>query len=301
MWTPRPKWALLGAGLLLTFLLVLSVSLQTGRATSLRRNSPTTAVTITPATVIPTPPAIPPTPIPTLEAVSYPQMLAIYKEVLETSKSAVESSHNMLGRVVTWTTILFGILTAAGVGILWRIWKDVGELEARANEFRIDLEKTRKFNEELKNSAKEQEETLKERSKEVERLSASLVQLQEELLDTRKRASLVQSDLTPIVPRLQTLANVEVYAMRLFSTDREISRVAKRTLIELSRDEDPVVRRECVRVFGAMPDYPECFADLQDPLIISRLQQMALRDPERGVQLEARLALKKLGVDLGEE
>ena len=44
--------------------------------------------------------------------------------------------------------------------------------------------------------------------------------------------------------------------------------------------------------------YLECFIDLQDPLIISRLQKMALKNPERGVQLEARLALNKFGVDL---
>lgn len=89
--------------------------------------------------------------------------------------------------------------------------------------------------------------------------------------------------------------------MRLFSTDNRISRAARRTLIELSKDKDPVVRRECVRVFGAMPDYPECFIDLQDPLIVSRLREMVLKDPERGVRLEAKLTLRKLEVDLGDE
>ena len=295
------KGALLGVGLLLvSFLLMLSVLLQTGQAAPLRQGGLTPT---TPTTTIPTPKPLPAssTPSPTLAAVSYPEMLAAYKEVLETSKDAVASSHKMLERVVTWTTILFGILTATGVGALWLAWKSVGEAQARANELRIEVENTRKFNEELRNSAKEQGKFLEEQSRKVKKLSISLAQLEKELDDVKGQASLALSDLERIVPRLETLAHVDTYAMRLFNTDRQISQVAKRTLIELSKDKDPVVRRECARVFGAMPDYPECFADLQDPLIISRLQQMALEDPERGVQLEARLTLRKLGVDLEEE
>ncbi|HID08084.1 MAG TPA: hypothetical protein EYP10_13165 [Armatimonadetes bacterium] len=232
---------------------------------------------------------------------SYPQMLAAYKEVLETSKDAVASSHKMLERVVTWTTILFGIMTATGVGALWLAWKHAGEVQAKANELRLDVENTRKFNEELKNSAKEQAKILEERSRRIEKLSAGLARLETELADVKGQALLMLSDLKRIVPRLETLANVDTYAMRLFSADGEISRVARRTLIELSKDEDPVVRRECVRVFGAMPNYPGCFVDPQDPFILSRLQEMALRDPERGVQLEAKLALNKFGVDSNAE
>jgi archaellum component FlaC len=227
-------------------------------------------------------------------------MLAVYKEVLETSKDAVASSHEMLERIVTWTTVLFGILTAAGVGALWLAWKSVGEVQARANELRIEVESTKKFSEELKNSAKEQAKVLEEQSKESEKLSASLAQLEKELAGAKKQASLMLSDLKRIVPRLETLASVDTYAMRLFSTNSKVSQVARRTLVELSKDEDPVVRRECVRVFGALPDYPECFVDPQDPLIISRLREMALKDPKRGVQLEARRTLEKFGVALGE-
>jgi hypothetical protein len=142
---------------------------------------------------------------------------------------------------------------------------------------------------------------LAEQSKRVERLNADLAHLEKEVVDAKRQALLALSDLEPIVPRLETLADVDTYAMRLFSTDNRISRAARRTLIELSKDKDPVVRRECVRVFGAMPDYPECFIDLQDPLIVSRLREMVLKDPERGVRLEAKLTLRKLEVDLGDE
>jgi hypothetical protein len=303
MWIQGHKLAILRAGLLLTFcLLVLSLFVEAGQATSLLQSSPTAGLTaLATATPVPTSLSAPSTPTPTLEAVSYTQMLAVYKEVLETSKDAVASSHKMLERVVTWTTIIFGILTAAGVGALWLAWKSIGDVQVRTNELRIELESTRKFNEELRSSAKEQKKVLEEQSKRVESFSASLAQLEKEVRDVKRQASLALSDLKHIVPRLETLADVDTYAMRLFSSDGRISRVAKRTLIELSKDKDPVVRRECVRVFGAMPDCPECFVDPQDPTIISRLQKMALKDSEHGVQLEARLALNKLGVDLRDE
>jgi hypothetical protein len=222
-------------------------------------------------------------------------MLSVYKQVLETSKDAVISSHKMLEQVITWTTILFGILTAAGVGALWLAWKSVGEVQTSANELRTELESTRTSNEQLKNSATEQKKLLEEQAKEAENLRTDLAQVRAELEITKKQAVLALSDVQWIVPRLETLANVDTYAMRLFSTDSKIRQAAKRTLLELSKDDDPVVRRECVRVFGAMPDYPECFADLQDPAIIYRLQELA-KDPERGVQLEARHTLQQLGV-----
>lgn len=302
MWIQRSKRAALGAGLLMACcLFMLSFSLQAGQAAPLFQSSPTVLAALSTATPVPGPLSVSSTPIPTLEAVSYPQMLAAYKEVLETSKDAVASSHKMLERVVTWTTILFGIMTATGVGALWLAWKHAGEVQAKANELRLDVENTRKFNEELKNSAKEQAKILEERSRRIEKLSAGLARLETELADVKGQALLMLSDLKRIVPRLETLANVDTYAMRLFSADGEISRVARRTLIELSKDEDPVVRRECVRVFGAMPNYPGCFVDPQDPFILSRLQEMALRDPERGVQLEAKLALNKFGVDSNAE
>jgi len=223
--------------------------------------------------------AVPSTPTPTLEAVSYPQMLAVYKEVLETTK---------------WIMVAFlGILTLSGLGALWLFQhglKGIGEVQAKANELNSQLESSRERSKKLEKKWSKLSEEAESLRKEVEVVKEQASSAQQKLRDIEQTA-----------PRLETLASIDTYAVRLLSADREISRVAKRTLIEFSKDKDPVVRRECVRVFGMIPNYPECFVDLQDPLIISRLQQMALKDPERGVKLEARLALKKLGVDLGEE
>jgi len=265
VWIQRPKRAVLGAGLLLvSYLLMFAVSFQTGQAALLRQGSPTISATLTTTIPIPTPLSASPTPSPTLEAVSYPQMLAAYKEVLETSRWVM--------------TAFLGILTLSGLGALWLFQhglKGIGEVQAKASELKSELESSKKQNEELRKSNEELEERLRRQSEEAKGL-------QEELEITKGQARLVQREVKRIIPRLETLANVDTYAMRLFSADSEISRVARRTLIELSKDEDPVVRRECVRVFGAMPNFPECFVDLQDPAIISRLQEMALKDSTWG-------------------
>jgi cell division protein FtsB len=276
---------IISAGLfLIPCLSMLSLSSQAGQAASLTQGSPTAPATVITATSIPTPtPTLLPlssTPTPTLEAVSYPQMLAVYKEVLETTKWIL--------------TVILTLFAASGFGGLWFGLKGIREVHEKASELSIKLDEAKRLNAEL--TAR-----LRKQSKETESLHASLARLKEELDDIEEQAALAGRDVKRIVPRLETLANIDTYAMRLFSTNNKISRVAKRTLIELSKDEDPVVRRKCVRVFGAMPDYPDCFIDLQDPLIISRLREMVLKDPERGVQLEARHTLRNFGVDLRDE
>lgn len=241
-----------------------------------------------------TSPTIVATPTPTPQSVSYPEMLSAYKEVLGTTESVMESSQKSLESYLKWTTIIFGILTAAGVGGLWLIGRSIGEMQAKANEVGAELESTCALNEELRRLISEQEQSIQEHKSKVESLGAGLAQVEERIINLKKQAALALRDLDRVVPRLETLADVDTYAMRLFSTDSDVSRTARRALIELSKDDDPVVRRECIRVFGAMPDFPECFVDLQDPKVVRQLQMIAQTDPERGVQLEARRALDRL-------
>ena len=283
MWLQRLKLSVLGTTLLLaSCLLLLSLSLHTGQAAPYAQGSPAPLATLTPATPVPTPLSASSTPVPTLEAVSYTEMLALYKEVLETNRWIL--------------TVVLGIPTLSGIGAFWlfqRGLKVIDEVQTKATELKSELESGKRQNEELKKSNDALEERLRKQLEEAK-------DLQEGMKITKGQASSAQREIKRIVPRLETLANVDTYAMRLFSTNSKVSQVARRTLVELSKDEDPVVRRECVRVFGAMPYYPDCFVDPQDPLIISRLREMALKDPERGVQLEARRTLAKFGVDLGE-
>jgi cell division protein FtsB len=205
-------------------------------------------------------------------------MLAVYKEVLTTTKWVM--------------TAFLGILTLSGLGALWLFQhglRGIGEVQARANELKSELESAEE-------QSKRLEEKWKEQSEEARSLRRELEVIKEQARSTKQESR----DIEPLISRLKILASVEIYGVRLLSADKRISQVAKRALVELSKDEDPVVRRECARVFGSISDYPECATDTQEPFIISRLREMAVADPERGVQLEARLALKKLGIDLKE-
>lgn len=212
--------------------------------------------------------------------VSYSDMLAVYKEVLDTSRGAVESSHKMLGQMATWMTILIGVLTATGVGSIWLVWRSVGQVQERTEQLVGRLGKTGR------QLAKQQDK--------ADTLGSNLARMAERLDTVRKQAAEASRQLS-LVPRLATLAEVDKYAMRLFSETRRTRLVAKAQLLELSKDPDPVVCRECIRVFGAMLDYPECF-DLPDEDIVARLQGIAETTKERGVRLEAEAALRRLAI-----
>lgn len=299
MWIQRPKLALLGAGLLLALcLLMLSVSLQTGQAALLHQGSPTTATLTTTTPVVPlsassTPtvalspvPTFTQTAVPSAAPLGYDQALATYREI---ATEVMKSAERVLD-IAKWSVAaIFSLVGVAGGAILY-IVRTAGQASDSAARSAQAAEESKARLEKMETQIQEAIAQFRAYWETTDRLKTELKELQ-----------LLRRDVTQTLPRLETLASIDTYAVRLLSADREISRVAKRTLIEFSKDKDPVVRRECVRVFGMIPDYPECFVDLQDPLIISRLQQMALEDPERGVQLEARLALKKFGVDLGDE
>lgn len=195
------------------------------------------------------------------ETVSYSQMLAAYKDMLTVYKNILET--------IKWIVVItFVVLTLEGLGAFWLIQRSLR-----------DINKVRDETKKLK-------DTLNNNQKQIEKMQRNLENIEEE-------ARLIKHDLN-IISRLETLAAVDTYAMRLFSNDKKIRQIAKRELIELSKDKDPIVRRRCVCVFGTMLEYPECFDDLKDPRIISRLQEMIINDPERGVHLEAKRVLKKL-------
>ena len=234
------------------------------------------------STPAPSPTSTTPTATPSPAALDYDQALTTYKEI---ATEVMRSAERILDLTKWVVAGIFSLIGVAGGAILY-IARTAGQAKdsaARsaqaAEDSRVQLEKL---------------------EVQVQDALAQFRVYREELEIIKKQARSAQREVEQVVPRLETLANVDTYAMRLFGTNSKISQVAKRTLVELSRDDDPVVRRACVRVFGAMPDYPECFIDLQDPLIISRLREMALKDPERGVQLEARRTLEKFRVDLGE-
>jgi hypothetical protein len=229
------------------------------------------------STTMPATPA--PTVTPTVQAVSYLEMLDVYKEVLETNK---------------WFTItLLTMLSASGLGGLYffqRSLKGVEDLQSRSTQLQHQLEDSRTLNQALQKSFEELQIKLNTKATEVEALRQKLEEI-------NRQTKAVQDDIKLKLPRLEALADIDTYAIGLFSGDLRRSRTARSQLVQLSMDEnDAVVRRATVRVFGAMPKY---FAGYdQERTVVDRLKEMALRDPEPGVRLEARHALREFGMDL---
>jgi hypothetical protein len=260
-----------------------------------------------PATSTPPPTptlTITPSPMTTPDHVTLPEMLSVYKEVLQTNKD-----------VTGW---LLGILGASGVGgffLLQRSLKSIDELKTRSDQIRFELDTSKRqigdFEQELEKHQQQAaavKQELDARIKQTEELRHSNEELQDRLTaqskemdDIRRQAKLANRDIQARIPRLEKLAEVDTAAMQMFSVTRKSRQAARSKLLQYCLDEDDsVVRRECIRVFGAIPDYPGHF-DLQDEAILNQLRELALRDKERGVRLEAIQALKKFGVDLDTE
>lgn len=233
-------------------------------------------------TSTPTPTASP-TPQPTPEVVTYAQMLTVNRDTLDAIKWMV--------------TFALGLLTLAGAGALWasqRALQRVNDLQVKADSLKSMLDKSKQDNEDLRlltNSLR----------KDIEGQAKSIEYLHDGLKEAQKLADRLHERIQEQIPRLVTLADVDTYAMQMFSANRNRSLNARVKLIEYSKDDDPVVRRECVRVFDAMWEFQKFFYDLQDPAIVNRLRDLALNDPERGVRLEAQGALRRFGIKIEEK
>jgi hypothetical protein len=215
--------------------------------------------------------------------VTYREILAVYKEVLT---------------AVQWImTVFLGLLTISGVGALYlyqRGINGISDVRSALDSYKHELENQRIQNQELIVLNSELRTNLQHHQGEVDYLRKDI-----ETLKTKVRTA--QSDFESRIPRLETLADVDTYTMRLFGTNGQYQMTAKKKLVEYSKDSDPVVRRECIRSFGAMLDYPECFTDPYDPAIIERLNEIAKNDSERGVRLEAKSALEKFNTTAKKE
>lgn len=86
--------------------------------------------------------------------------------------------------------------------------------------------------------------------------------------------------------QLHSLYTVDQYAMHAFSDSSGERIGSRKELVQLSKNDDPIVRRECLRAFGAMP---RLLQDWWDAEVFLRIKEMMERDPEGGVKREASL------------
>lgn len=233
----------------------------------------------------------------TTEPVTYADLLETQRDVLETSRHATDSLQTLF--IASGLIGVFGVLVGGG-WLLFRNYttiKEVSTISADAEQKLLDMKRQiDAFKLEVDERIRQTEELRQAH----ERLRKQFDEQAKTVDDVRKQIKMAQHDIQDKLPRLEILASVDTYAMKLFSANQREQQNALSKLLQYIQDDDPVVRRECIRVFGAMPEYPEIF-ELQDRGIRNRLHILALTDKERGVQLEARAALKNFGVDLDQE
>ncbi len=241
-------------------------------------------------------PTMTPTPTATPKPVTYSDLLETYKSVLETSRNVTSSLQNLL--------IASGILGLfSGAFLLQRNHKNLEEIRALSDDAKTQLLDRKQEIETLRIEVDTFRAEVEMRVKQADGLKQSLEQLQGQVKEQTqfvdsvdRKAQSANREIQLRLPRLESWAEVDTYAMKLFSSDRRQHQNARSKLLQYSLDNDPIVRRECIRVFGVMPEYPDLF-DLTDQGILDRLRQMSVKDKERGVRLEAIEALRKFGTD----
>jgi hypothetical protein len=206
----------------------------------------------------------------TSQTTSSEELIAMQENVLETTKWIV--------------TTFVGFLTFSSVGGVYfglakiREAQDkVRELSELSNAIQYRFSELSKLGDKIRNS--------------LERQHQDVELLQRQIRSTEKT-------LRRLNEHQETIYKIPTYAVKMLDEDDLTRWVARRTLAELSKDSSPVIRRECIRIFSTIPDYPEVELDVQ--YIIHRLKRLASEETEesQAVRLDARRALRKFGVDL---
>jgi len=89
-----------------------------------------------------------------------------------------------------------------------------------------------------------------------------------------------------VLKRPLALLQIEDYRAAIFSDDSQRREQARWALLEISKREDPILRRRCIQVFQGLEEYDEA--------VVERLRELAHSDPERLLRLEAQKAIEKL-------
>jgi chromosome segregation ATPase len=142
-----------------------------------------------------------------------------------------------------------------------------------------DLER---LQQEAKHRAEELKELQDELMKDLDSTRNGLKALQQEMGQTKKG---VDRNLLTVKRALEVI-QVDEYGMNTFSDDASQRQQAIMGLIEMSNRESAIIRRRCVRIFGALEEFNQAAAD--------RLAVMIEKDLARGVRKEAEESLRRL-------
>lgn len=243
---------------------VTSVAQQLGTTdTPVPTSAPTSSVTQT-SIALPSPVASP------QATLSYEQVLTLYGNF---STEIAKSAQN------TVTLVQWVIAIIAGISAI--ITTVAGFMYRQANRAQV--------------AAKHSAEQAQKSQTKIEQLQVQIEDTLKKLKDAEHNLEALRQEVKYLLPNLEvldTIIELEARRVRLFS-DSDIDRnVARDTLIEYSKDDNPIIRRMCASIFGSLSQYRNL--DIVGSTIRDRLLELRDKDVSQGVRYEAKLALELL-------
>jgi len=226
-----------------------------------------------------------PTVQPTATSVPYvtqTELLAAYKEVLESSQAAVENVRSTTKTVLWLVGAAYTLLTLEGLGSLWltqKATREVVQARQQAQESSQEVAQVKSLVSGIQSTYKGLKEEEKRIQEQIEAISDELSRLQAD---------------TEWYGGLMLVSQVKNHALRLFHEDEIDWKDAANSLREQLKHRDPIARLEIVRAFQAWAELDPRSAPELGTRIEKILESVVGFEPERVVRLEAERALKAL-------
>lgn len=253
----------------------------------------------------------------------YQQNVRAQKELAEKATSAMDAARNSESKTVEMQKRVeesqSAILSSrerirvlarrvrAALSDIEEEWKQLNQLENTVSDA---LERDRIMDEQLQAALDEQarsQSRLERQSADIRTAEHHLQDLGQRVQEAMARTEQYRQDLDQLrqtlkeIQRIQpeliqftTLSEIQSKSVLMFSGDMFKAQSAVLSLLEYTRDENPVVRRESVRSFTRVPDAGDSFKLPARTNIIDRLKQIATdKDEEPAVRLEAQRILDK--------
>lgn len=180
---------------------------------------------------------------------TYEEVLTLYGNF---STEIAKSSQNTINLATAIFIALLGlgaIVTAIVAYIATQVHSAnsaANKSEAAANKAAIEATESRNKLELLQSQIKQSTEELHQAKNDLDALS-------------REIKNMLPEDINQI----EIIASIDRYELKLFSTDEDERNMALETLIEFSKDENPVIKSKCIDIFRTVFEYPLPDVDTQ--------------------------------------
>jgi hypothetical protein len=218
----------------------------------------------------------------------------IYREVLETSKSAVEEIHTTADKLLSLVGLLFTALTVSGLGaaalLTWYGQRASDRATAAQQKAAEAFDTIQRI--EMKASDLEKRNNLVLAS--TDELTQKQDYLRTQIVAAEKLLQTLQAEISrlksggekdrQVLKKPLTLVQIDDYGMQLLSGAPSEKDSAISVLLELSTRTDAVIRRRAIKALGVLESY--------DERVAKRLQEVISSDSAEGVRKEAEKSLR---------